>query len=202
MAITRLSGGLTPADGADPRTFPAIWNVTAGEIEQAQADITSLDSTVTANGTAITGLQTDVTANGTAIAGLQTDVANRVIKNNRSGQYFSAIAERNGVVALGSFWAFGNGSTLNFAPVTYACELVGMSIWVGASSTGVITLQINKNGTAQGAGYELSITGAGVQTVTFATPLSLAAGDSWTFECTATSGTTDRSTVEAVGYWA
>lgn len=33
MAVTRLSGGLTPADGADPRTFPAIWNATADDIE-------------------------------------------------------------------------------------------------------------------------------------------------------------------------
>ena len=31
--VTRLSGGLTPADGADPRTFPAIWNSAADEID-------------------------------------------------------------------------------------------------------------------------------------------------------------------------
>ena len=42
--VTRLSGGLTPADGADPRTFPAIWNTTAGEIETAQADIAQLQA--------------------------------------------------------------------------------------------------------------------------------------------------------------
>ena len=33
MAITRLSGGNTPANGADPRTFPAIWNGTADDLE-------------------------------------------------------------------------------------------------------------------------------------------------------------------------
>ena len=33
ISITRLSGGNTPADGSDPRTFPAIWNATAGQIE-------------------------------------------------------------------------------------------------------------------------------------------------------------------------
>jgi hypothetical protein len=33
MSIERLSGGLTPADGADPRTFPAIWNATADDLE-------------------------------------------------------------------------------------------------------------------------------------------------------------------------
>lgn len=46
MAITRLSGGLTPANGADPRTFPAIWNATADDIEQAEADIVVLESEV------------------------------------------------------------------------------------------------------------------------------------------------------------
>jgi hypothetical protein len=33
MSVTRLSGGVTPADGGDPRTFPAIWNGTADDLE-------------------------------------------------------------------------------------------------------------------------------------------------------------------------
>jgi hypothetical protein len=33
MSVTRLVGGNTPADGADPRTFPAIWNETADDLE-------------------------------------------------------------------------------------------------------------------------------------------------------------------------
>jgi hypothetical protein len=33
MSVTRLIGGITPADGADPRTFPVIWNATANLIE-------------------------------------------------------------------------------------------------------------------------------------------------------------------------
>jgi hypothetical protein len=33
MSVTRLSGGLTPGAGGDPRTFPAIWNATADYIE-------------------------------------------------------------------------------------------------------------------------------------------------------------------------
>lgn len=101
--VTRLSGGLTPGDGSDPRTFPSIWNETADTIESqgtaisgAESDIDTLQSDVTANGTAITGLQSDVstlqsdvtaaesdidtlqsdvTANGTAITGLQSDVS-------------------------------------------------------------------------------------------------------------------------------
>jgi hypothetical protein len=46
VAITRLSGGLTPGDGADPRTFPAIWNATADDIEAAEANITTLQGDV------------------------------------------------------------------------------------------------------------------------------------------------------------
>jgi hypothetical protein len=33
VTITRLTGGLTPGDGADPRTFPAIFNAAADVIE-------------------------------------------------------------------------------------------------------------------------------------------------------------------------
>jgi hypothetical protein len=33
MTATRLTGGLTPANGADPRTFPAIWNSAVDELE-------------------------------------------------------------------------------------------------------------------------------------------------------------------------
>jgi hypothetical protein len=36
VAVTRLSGGNTPADGADPRTFPAIWNGTADDLEAGE----------------------------------------------------------------------------------------------------------------------------------------------------------------------
>ena len=32
-SVTRLVGGVSPADPADPRTFPAIWNATADQIE-------------------------------------------------------------------------------------------------------------------------------------------------------------------------
>jgi hypothetical protein len=46
MAITRLSGGLTPANGSDPRTFPAIFNGAADDIEAAESAITALQSTV------------------------------------------------------------------------------------------------------------------------------------------------------------
>ena len=61
MAITRLSGGITPGDGADPRTFPAIWNDAATQIESAQADINTAEATITSQGSAISALEADVT---------------------------------------------------------------------------------------------------------------------------------------------
>jgi hypothetical protein len=49
MAITRLSGGLTPGDGSDPRTFPAIWNAAADELETGYRYVQTLY--FTSNGT-------------------------------------------------------------------------------------------------------------------------------------------------------
>lgn len=51
--VTRLSGGLTPADGSDPRTFPTIWNATATEIETVQSDIDSAEAAITTKATII-----------------------------------------------------------------------------------------------------------------------------------------------------
>jgi len=85
MTITRLTGGLTPGDGADPRTFPAIFNATADEIEAqgtAIADLEDLNpvqfGTAVASGgqvlafsTAVSGFEPadvfGVAVNGTAV---------------------------------------------------------------------------------------------------------------------------------------
>jgi hypothetical protein len=50
VTVTRLVGGLTPGDGSDPRTFPAIWNATADVIDAVEAD-----SLPTAVGSAVAG---------------------------------------------------------------------------------------------------------------------------------------------------
>ena len=67
--IERLVGGLTPANPGDPRTFPAIWNETADELEAvegrvttAEGDISSLDGRVTTAEGDIGQLQTDITS--------------------------------------------------------------------------------------------------------------------------------------------
>lgn len=53
MAVTRLSGGITPANGSDPRTFPAIWNATADDIEQAEADIAAAEAAILTKATMV-----------------------------------------------------------------------------------------------------------------------------------------------------
>ena len=52
ISLTRLSGGNTPADGSDPRTFPAIWNASATAIEDAIATIPEGGASVTVSETA------------------------------------------------------------------------------------------------------------------------------------------------------
>lgn len=76
MAITRLSGGTTPANGSDPRTFPAIWNAAADDIEAAesaigvlQSDLTNLDIDDLADVTITTPADGEVLAYDDGISG-------------------------------------------------------------------------------------------------------------------------------------
>ena len=48
MSITRLTGGLTPADGDDPRTFPTIFNSAADLAEGTASSLSTLTPRVTA----------------------------------------------------------------------------------------------------------------------------------------------------------
>jgi hypothetical protein len=68
MSITRLSGGLTPADGSDPRTFPTIFNATADEIESQGSAIVDLENGVV-GGTAVYRYADTIyyTSNGTFV---------------------------------------------------------------------------------------------------------------------------------------
>jgi len=49
MAITRLSGGISPGDGSDPRTFPTIFNSLADDI-----DSLSIGTAVASDGQVLT----------------------------------------------------------------------------------------------------------------------------------------------------
>jgi hypothetical protein len=67
VTVTRLTGGLTPGDGGDPRTFPAIFNDAADVIDANEVAVASqgsaiavVESTVASQGSAITALEADV----------------------------------------------------------------------------------------------------------------------------------------------
>jgi hypothetical protein len=64
MSITRLTGGLTPANGGDPRTFPVIWNATADVVESNEVAVLS-------QGSAITTLEGTVASQGSAISAIE-----------------------------------------------------------------------------------------------------------------------------------
>ena len=69
MAVTRLTGGLSPANGNDPRTFPQIWNATADDIEQTESDVASQGSAVSVLETDVDVLQAGFVSHGTSTGG-------------------------------------------------------------------------------------------------------------------------------------
>jgi len=73
--VTRLVGGLTPADGADPRTFPAIFNDAADEIEAVQSGLGVVESGLTGLGGTVVTQGSAIFVQGEAIADLQADVS-------------------------------------------------------------------------------------------------------------------------------
>jgi len=69
VAVTRLTGGLSPANGNDPRTFPQIWNATADDIEQTESDVASQGSAVSVLETDVDVLQAGFVSHGTSTGG-------------------------------------------------------------------------------------------------------------------------------------
>ena len=53
ISITNLSGGNTPADGSDPRTFPAIWNATATLLEGVADDLDTAEAAILTKATVV-----------------------------------------------------------------------------------------------------------------------------------------------------
>jgi hypothetical protein len=65
MAVTRLSGGLTPGAAGDPRTFPQIWNATADVIDGNTSGVSALDGRVTTVEGDVSSLETGFRLVGT-----------------------------------------------------------------------------------------------------------------------------------------
>lgn len=97
MAIDRLSGGLTPADGSDPRTFPTIFNDAADEIERVDDDLTALDGRVTTTEGDITAVTGRVDTAEGDITQLQSDVSENVneIQVNKVAIEINAVSVQN-----------------------------------------------------------------------------------------------------------
>ena len=89
--VTRLVGGLTPADGADPRTFPAIFNDAVDDIEAVQSGLGAVESTVTSLGGTVTTQGGIITANSTAIAELESTVSSQAGTIASQGSAIAAI---------------------------------------------------------------------------------------------------------------
>jgi hypothetical protein len=53
ISITNLSGGNSPADGSDPRTFPAIWNATATALEGVADDLDTAEAAILTKATVV-----------------------------------------------------------------------------------------------------------------------------------------------------
>jgi hypothetical protein len=69
--VTRLVGGLTPGDGSDPRTFPAIWNTTADVIEGVQSDLGGVQSGLSSVEGSVLSLSGVVDSQGSAITAIE-----------------------------------------------------------------------------------------------------------------------------------
>jgi hypothetical protein len=91
MAITRLSGGVTPGDGADPRTFPAIWNATADDLEAG--DYSRVPTGGSAGQVLVKDSATDFDANWAFSQFLVKPVANRwvsvLLASQSTGRQFT-----------------------------------------------------------------------------------------------------------------
>jgi energy-converting hydrogenase Eha subunit E len=100
MTITRLSGGLTPADGADPRTFPTIWNGTADDLEAGEF------SRVPTGGSAGQVLVKDSATDYDAVWGEDLGLASQVAETYNTGRW----AQTHQVASIGG--ALGAGLLL------------------------------------------------------------------------------------------
>jgi len=117
VAVTRLTGGLSPADGADPRTFPQIWNATADDIEQVEADVVTLESDVDF-------LQSGFVSHGTSTGGtvaLNFSSGNALVSHEVSG---------TAVAITGASYSAGFSRTVRLYGGTAIASLSVPADWV------------------------------------------------------------------------
>lgn len=107
--------------------------------------------------------------------------------------YYPIWAEENGPLATATFeWAYGNGADtpsnrgiVIFVPSGLSAEVVGMSLSING---GTAQVEINLNGTNQGASANIAIDSGNKTTKVLSTPLSLSNGDVLNFRTQAATG--------------
>jgi hypothetical protein len=92
VTVTRLTGGLTPGDGSDPRTFPAIFNAAADVIDAQGSAIAELeDLNPVQFGTAIAS-DGQVLAFSTALSGYEpADVFGSAVNGTAVYRYVDTV---------------------------------------------------------------------------------------------------------------
>lgn len=145
MAITRLSGGLTPGDGSDPRTFPAIWNATATDLENTQATLVSTQSTVVSQGSAISTLQTEMNNVQRDVAGVLVAGSNSVtVDFSTETPLISRTASSGTVTITASNYAEGVTRTIRIVAGTATAPLSIPAGWVFVGNAAGTVIAANK----------------------------------------------------------
>lgn len=110
ISITRLSGGNTPADGSDPRTFPAIWNASATALEGVASDLDDVETEIgdydlpSLNGVSIISPTTDEVLyyNGTSWAnGHPTGSIIQVVSTVKDDTFSASVGAGNSSAVTG-----------------------------------------------------------------------------------------------------
>jgi len=153
MSVSRLTGGLTPPNGADPRTFPTIWNATADVIDAVdsgldtlEGSVTALSGTVSSQGSAITVVEGSAVALGSAVSVIQAwdlDDLNDVtigtaVSNGQVLSYSTAVsgwvnADATGGGKVLQVVSTTKTDTFSTSSTTFA-DLTGMSATITPSS--------------------------------------------------------------------
>lgn len=142
MAITRLTGGVSPGDPADPRSFPVIFNATADVID---AQGTAITEKVALAGDTMTGL---LVAPNVQL-GVTTAGSDTVALDFSSDGFVTRTVSGTAVVVSGSAYAAGRTKTVRFVGGAAVASLsvpagwtfVGSSVGtaIGTASTAILT---------------------------------------------------------------
>lgn len=163
MSITRLTGGLTPGDGGDPRTFPTVFNATADTIEAQGSAVASQGSAIDVLealnpvqfGTAV---PTDgqVLAFSTAVAGYNpVDLEDngkilQVVSTTKTDTFSAAIAAGAGTAVTGLTASITPSSVSS--KILVMVEVMGGSTLDGGATRMGVGLTLKRGATAIGIG--------------------------------------------------